>query len=304
MILVWWRCRVVAECAARWASPRSRRRSSGRAVEVVARDLGLKLLPWQRSVLTVALEQARGRPAYRDVVVSVPRQSGKSSMALALLIWRMLQADQRILYSAQTRAAAREKLLNTWWPRLSRSALGERFTLHRGFGMETLSCDSGSVLQLVSTRESAGHGETVDLAVIDEAWVHTDAAVEQALKPAMATRRDAQLWVMSTAGTSRSTWWRAKLDAGRAAAEMGLDGGTACFDWSAADAANPADEATWWATMPALGRLIDAATVRADLTSMGLAEFRRAYLNQWPDAAAEGWRVFNRQAWTLAREDG
>src|SRR5436309_1094435 len=109
------RSRDVSECVPRWASPRTGRRTSGPAVATVAKELGLTLLPWQRRVLSTALEQARDRPAYRDVLISVPRQSGKSSLALALIIWRMLEApEMRVLYSAQTRSAAREKLLLGW----------------------------------------------------------------------------------------------------------------------------------------------------------------------------------------------
>jgi hypothetical protein len=54
--------------------------------------------------------------------------------------------------------------------------------------------------------------------------------------------------------------------------------------------------------MPALGRLIDVATVRADLANMGVTEFRRAYLNQWLDPRAEGWQVFDQELWRRARE--
>jgi phage terminase large subunit-like protein len=103
------------DCPPRWATPMTRRRTLAPQVATVARQLGLRLLPWQRQVLAVALERAGRRPAYRDVLVSVPRQSGKSSLALALLIWRLLSApDQLVLYSAQNRAAARRKLLHTW----------------------------------------------------------------------------------------------------------------------------------------------------------------------------------------------
>ena len=293
----------MSDCPPRWATPRTRRRTQAPAVVKVAGQLGLKLLPWQRLVLAAALEQARGRPAYRDVLVSVPRQSGKSSLAFSLIVWRMLSAPgQKVLYSAQTRSAAREKLLYGWWPRLAGSPLAGRFTLYRGFGAEMVTADNGSVLQLLSATESAGHGETTDLVIVDEAWVHTDARVEQAVRPTMATRRDAQLWAVSTAGTWRSTWWKEKLTAGRAAAEMGVDTGVAGFDWSAADGANPASEAVWWATMPALGRLIDVATIRADLASMGLVEFSRAFLNLWPDPLGEGWTVFDEQMWRAARD--
>jgi hypothetical protein len=36
---------------------------------------------------------------------------------------------------------------------------------------------------------------------------------------------------------------------------------------------------------------------------MGLDEFRRAYLNQWPDPEREGWKVFPEELWRRAREE-
>jgi phage terminase large subunit-like protein len=137
--------------------------------------------------------------------------------------------------------------------------------------------------------------------IVDEAWVHTDSRVEQAVRPTMATRPRAMIWTVSTAGTWRSVWFKAKLAAGRAAAEMGVGDGVACFEWSAGDGVNPADPATWRGCMPALGRLVDERTVAADLASMGVAEFKRAYLNIWPDPSGEGWQVFEREAWERAR---
>jgi phage terminase large subunit-like protein len=289
-------------CEPRWASPRTRRRTLGPRVTATARTIGLDLLPWQKFVLSVALEQARGRPAYRDVLVSVPRQSGKSTLLLALITWRLTEfPGSRILYGAQTRVAARQKMLSAWWPRLAASPLGPDLKLFRGFGNETIEHAGGSVLQLLSATESAGHGETCDLVIVDEAWVHHDSMVEQSVRPTMATRKDAQLWAVSTAGTARSVWWRGKLDAGHSAAEMAVADGIACFDWSAPDDADPTSEAVWARCMPALGKLVDVATVRADLANMGIGEFRRAYLNTWPDPAGEGWALFARDQWERAR---
>ncbi len=55
--------------------------------------------------------------------------------------------------------------------------------------------------------------------------------------------------------------------------------------------------------MPALGHLIDVETVRRDLAGMpDIAEFARAFLNVWPDEAAQGWKVFDRELWRRARE--
>jgi hypothetical protein len=53
------------------------------------------------------------------VLASVPRQSGKSSLALALIVWWLLSGPDRLVqYAAQNRVAARRKLLHTSWPRL------------------------------------------------------------------------------------------------------------------------------------------------------------------------------------------
>jgi phage terminase large subunit-like protein len=253
-------------------------------------------------VLSTALERAGRRPAYRDCLVSVPRQSGKSSLALSLIVWRLLDApDQLVLYSAQSRVAARRKLLHTWWPRIRRSPLAPRFTLFRGFGNESLSADNGSRLELLSATESAGHGESTDLVVVDESWVHQDAAIEQSVRPTMATRGDAQLWALSTAGTPKSAWWRSKLDAGRTSAELGVTSGVCLLEWAASAEDDPTDERVWWATMPALGRLIDVETVRQDLANMGAVEFKRGFLNLWSDEAAEGWAVVARELWEASR---
>ncbi len=258
------------DCPPRWATPRTRRRTLGPKVTAQARQIGLTLLPWQKLVLNIALEQARGRPAYRDVYVSVPRQSGKSVLTLALIVWQMVACPgSTVLYGAQTRVAARRKMLGGWWPLLARSPLAGDLKLFRGFGNESITHANGSVLELMSSAESAGHGDTCDLCVVDEAWVHVDARHEQAVRPTMATRPRAQLWAVSTG--------------------------------SAPDGANPVDEAVWRACMPALGRLTDVETVRADLANMGVAEFRRGYLNVWPDPQAEGWRLFDQEAWERAR---
>jgi phage terminase large subunit-like protein len=138
------------------------------------------------------------------------------------------------------------------------------------------------------------------LAILDEAW-SLDARAEQATRPAMATRRNAQSWLASTAGTERSVWWRQKVDGGRAAADAGLTEGSAFFEWAADPEADIGDPTTWWSCMPALGHTVEQATIAADLAAMHPAEFRRAYANQWPDEALEGWCVIPRELWLAAR---
>jgi phage terminase large subunit-like protein len=267
----------------------------------VASALGFELMPWQSLVADVALEHEGGRLAYRDVAVGTPRQSGKSTLLLSLIVYRLLAAPgQRVVYGAQSRLAARGKLFDTWWPRIRRSPLGDLFTLSRATGAETLRCSNGSLMTLMSTDDAAAHGETIDLGILDEAWA-LDAAAEQAVRPAMATRDAGQLWCLSTAGTERSVWWRSRVDTGRAQAELGVTESLAYFEWSAADDVDVTDPETWARFMPALGITISPDTVAADLRTMPLAEWRRAYANQWLDETDEGWRVIPRDIWEASR---
>jgi phage terminase large subunit-like protein len=105
---------------------------------------------------------------------------------------------------------------------------------------------------------------------------------------------------VSTAGTEFSAYFRQKVDEGRARCEMGVPGSSAYFGWSAPDDADPADPATWAACMPALGITVSVETVAADFETMELAEFRRAYLCQWPEVASPGWKLFTEDDWQEA----
>lgn len=292
---------MAGSCPPRFATARSDRSTHGGALVGTAARLGSSLMPWQLLVADTALEHDAGRLAYRDVVVTVPRQSGKTTLLLAAVVHRMLAAkDQRIAYGAQTRLAARGKLFDSLWPMLRRSSLGGLFRLTRATGAESLRASNGSILTLLSTEESAGHGETLDLVVLDEAWAMT-AATEQAVRPALVTRPNGQLWMLSTAGTDRSAWWRSKVEAGRLAATSGLESGVAYFEWSAPERVDVGDPDLWGSFMPALGHTIDTDVVAADMAAMAPAEWRRAYANQWPDESDEGWTTIDRDAWSRAQ---
>jgi hypothetical protein len=56
--------------------------------------------------------------------------------------------------------------------------------------------------------------------------------------------------------------------------------------------------------MPALGITVSEETVKADLDLMDLAEFRRAYLCQWPDVAKPGWETITQDAWAACAAPG
>jgi phage terminase large subunit-like protein len=191
-------------------------------------------------------------------------------------------------------------LLKVWWPRLKRSRLGGLFEVHQGTGQESLEAANGSILTLLSIDDAAGHGDVVDLGILDESWA-LDADAEQAVRPGMLTKPNAQLWRLSTAGKAKSVYWRSRVDAGRTAAALGTTDGTAYLEWCALPEQDPTDPATWYGCMPALGYTITEEVVRKDLASMPLVEFKRSHLNLWPDESMEGWRLIDRATWEASR---
>lgn len=272
-------------CSPRYATARtSERRSLGRAAAKVARLLGQPLMPWQRQVLDVALEvDADGRLAYGDICLSVPRQQGKSFLLLVLMIARaLLEPRQHIAYTAQSGLDARKKWADDWLPLIEASPLGSQITAYHAPGRESLRFPNGSTQQIVASTAKAGHGQTIDLAILDEAFSYQDARTEQALRPAQMTRPDPQMWVVSTAGTPHgSPYLLERVERGRQAVEAGLTDGLAYFEWSAPPDASPAEPDTWRACMPALGHTVTEEAVEAAFLSMARHEFERAYLNRW-----------------------
>lgn len=242
-------------------------------------------MPWQELVCAVATEvMPDGRPAFREVVVTVPRQHGKTLLMLVIALDRLLMwsTPQTVVYTAQSGKAARDKFVKQHTPLIDASPLKagvERF--YKADGNTGMVMRNKSWFQVAPNDDSAGHGLTVDLAFIDEAWDDVDDHREQAFRPAMRTRRDAQLWNLSTAGTERSTYLLRKVELGRAAVDAGKTTGLAFFEWSAPDEADPDDPATWVSCNPAIGYTIDLETIEADRESMTDGAFRRAVLNQW-----------------------
>jgi hypothetical protein len=289
-------------CPPRWATPRSDRPTRGGEVARVAEALGRPLMPWQRLVVDTALEMdaGTGRLVYREVRLTVPRQSGKTTLMLALMVHRCLAfgGDQRVGMTAQNGQAARSKMIDDYVPVVLGSMFAKKAHVRRANGSEAILWDNGSLWSVLRTTETAGHGAQFDLAVCDEAMALPDDRLEQALKPTMITRPEPQMWIVSTAGDTSSVWFNGKVDDGRDRAGRGLTEGVAFFEWSAPGDADPSDDETWLGCMPALGHTISIDAIRSDFDSMRLIEFRRAYLNQRQDrSAVQPWQVLDEDQW-------
>lgn len=301
-------------CRPRYSTRRTDRPSLGPKVGRVAAALGTPLMPWQQHVADVALEvdPTTGRLVYREVVLTVPRQSGKTTLILAVAVHRALGfgGAQRIVYAAQTRNDARKKWEDDHVAALEASPIGRHspkpYRVRKTNGNEAIIWRNGSMHGITANTEKAGHGGTLDLPFIDEAFAQVDYRLEQAFKPAMITRPQPQLWVVSTAGTPESVYLWDKVVAGRERVEDGATDSVAYFEWAADPGADPGSVETWKACMPALlhegnpGGTQPIEAVAAEYASMALPEFKRAFLNLWdarrgdPVISAEDW--LDRQA--------
>lgn len=261
-------------------------------------------MPWQRLVADVANEiMPDGSPAYREIIVTVPRQSGKTTLTLSQQVERSTARGdaQHVAYTAQTGSDARKKLLNDQVPILEKSPLWRSVKrVARANDNAGIVFKNGSRIDVLASNVSAGHGRVLDLGIVDEAFDDIDDRREQAMLPAMITKPDAQLWIVSTQGTDASVYLNRKVELGRAAALEGRTSGICYFEWAIPDDVDINDPASWWLGMPALGHTSTEATVTHAKSTMTDGEFRRAFGNQRMRSSE---RVIPEVSWRVACRD-
>lgn len=294
-----------------WAKPlfatkRTDRPSRGHLVAKIAEVLGEPLMAWQRYVADVALEYdpATGRPAYRTVTLTIPRQNGKTQLILSVMVARSLLwgSAQQTVFAAQTGKDVRAKWKKDLLPKIQSSEL--EAAVQRAYlsdGDTNLLWKNGSRINMVDNTPTAGHGMTLDLIMLDEAMAHKDDTPETAFGSTIATRPHAQIWNVSTAGDSSSTYLRNKVEAGRAAVKAGKTTGTAYFEWGVPEDEDPYDLDVVAERFPAWGVTIDEEYVRWAQGEFSDGTYRRNIGNQWTETEE---RIVPAEWWTAASTNG
>lgn len=307
----------------------------GPQVAKIAEQLGKPFMPHQRYICDVAFEidPSTGLLAYDEVVLIGPRQAtGKTELllpvmthrctgfgdALAKWVRRELGHDvpapgkQRVLYTAQRAEDARQKWRDVHVMRLEESVFKNKIDVRLRLAAEQITWPNGSTWSPgAGTKKAGGTGDTLDQAIIDEAWSREDFSTELSLRPAMATRPWSQFWVTSMIpGISRKlpgTWpyLFAKRQNGRNRVENGSTRGVAYFEFGAPRDSDPGAESTWWRALPGLGRTVGVRKIASDYESMlaagQLTDFRAEYLSIVPEATASRWEVISEATWQALR---
>lgn len=292
-------------CPPLYGTPRRPDRpTTGAQRAVIAGQLGIDPLEWQRHVWDVTgeliphPETGQLVAAYSIAVVLAPRRAGKSLGTVVDLVTTTLAGRrQRAWYTAQTRADAATTLRDEWLPIVTTSRLAPLVNPRLSNGSEAFEIPrAGSVTRLFAPVPAALHGQAGDLVVFDELWAHSLARgleLQTASRPLMATRPGARMLLESAAGTADSTWLIDWIDKGRAAAAADTGTGICYLEWSADfDGADHDDPATWIAAHPAVrapGRhgTIDLDWLHAE-HELDRAAFVRNYLNVTDRTAGAG----------------
>lgn len=266
--------------------------------------LGWRFHPWQTYLGDTALEvDDTGLPFYRTVGVSVARQNGKTLLVLSRIAMELFGRKRTVVYTAQDRITARRK-----WEAMCRDLIdipsfARRVVhFHTNNGQEELLLDTGSIFLIVTPNEKAGRSLSVDLAVVDEAFVHRDMGIVGALGGTMGARSHAQLWVLSNAGTAESHLFRHYTETGRAQVASPTSP-MAWFEYAADDDADVLDRRAWAEANPSLG--LPHGVLPAHLAEQALTiegdQFRREYLNLWVNI--DVLTGIDAAAWAACRND-
>lgn len=256
-----------------------------------ARNLGVELMPWQRRVLDGQLaHDGTGRLRFRQSLVSVARQNGKTVALKALVGWWLTEGaiarggPQTVITTAHALDLA-VSLFQDLAP-----VLEEKFEAKAkwSYGRNELRMADGSVWLVRAATPSAGHGRSPDLVVADEIWDISEEVIDQGLLPAQRARKSPLLSMWSTAGTEASRAMLRWREQGVQQIDAGGDGPVYLAEWSPPPGVDVSDPKWWTWANPALGHTLDLETLIAESKSPNRTAFLRASLNLWV-AADAGW---------------
>lgn len=228
--------------APRWATPRSPNRPTyGGQVARIARDMRLPLMPWQAYIHDVIneVDPVTGWWCYDEVVITVPRQAGKTTLKIPLYAHRMkITRNGEFWMTAQNGKKAVKRWEKATQSMLDIPELNPHLKRWVTVARERMMWrDTGSLLIPFAPDDENMHGESPEMVDVDEWWAFDLIAadgLESSYQPGFLTK-NGQAIKTSTMGTEASAGLNRDVKSGRAAVEMDRRSGTAYFEWSIED---------------------------------------------------------------------
>jgi hypothetical protein len=253
--------------------------------------LELKLLPWQKYFLIrVLATDLSGDFLYRQILLLVGRQSGKTTLLRVIVLYLMFigrrEGKHRIPMGLVLGAAQNVGIANETWENVIAMAQGdaelssEIAQVRRANGSQVLNLKNGSRYQVTATTRGAGRGLSVDLLLLDELREQRDWLAWNALTSTTLARPHALTLATSNAGDDESV----VLNTLRESALNGTDPTLCIMEWSAPPGADINDPEMWAYGVPAMGHTITESAVRGMLASSTPNGFRTEVMCQRVDA--------------------
>jgi hypothetical protein len=251
--------------------------SDGFAFAEFCRDILRRPLdPWQRWLGIHGLERLPdGRPRFRQILVLVARQNGKTEMLVMLtLFWLYVQQVGLVLGTSTKLDYARESWLKAVsLARTLPDLWDETATVRQSNGEQEIATlpeviehkdgrepevIPGSRYKIAASNDEGGRSLTVARLVEDELRQHRDWSAHEAAENAGNAVPSFQAWAISNAGDLRSVVLNAFQDQGLEFITSGRgDYRLGYFGWTAPEDCDPTDPANLAMANPNLGRRID-----------------------------------------------
>lgn len=278
------------------------------------------MFPWQRWLLIHALElnpDDSGSFRFRNIVVLVARQNGKSTLSQVLSLFALyVLGIDLVLGTAQDLDTAEE----VWEGALDiieetpeLAALADKPI--RVNGKKTIRLLTGERYKVKAANRRAGRGLSSDLILLDELREHTTWDAWGAITKTTRARQNPQVWALSNAGDASSLVLRhlrvkahAALGDPDGIAETAdgplvdadgvdeleellgddLEDGLAIFEWSAPPGCAIDDRDGWAQSNPSLGYMITERTIASEMATDPEWVFRTEVLCQWSEGSLVG----------------
>ena len=245
------------------------------------------LLPWQEYVLTQLLAvDKKGKFKKKTSLLLVARQSGKTHLArIRILAGLFVFGEKNRVAMSSNRGMALDtfrKVVQVIEDNPSLMAQVKQIRVANG--QESVELLNGARYEIVAATRDGSRGKTADLLYIDELR-EIDEESWTASKPITRARPDSQIFMTSNAGDMYSKVLNdmRSMCLSYPPATMGY------WEYSADDFAKITDKDAWYQANPALGYLIDEATIEEAIATSSVEASRTETLCQWVSALKSPW---------------
>jgi hypothetical protein len=236
---------------------------------------GLNLDDWQMLVVLVGLARKEGLWAAFEVALVISRQTGKSEVLIALILWALYteRADPRREIFLRLRFLLEPPPGSDPLLHADPFLLDQVKSIRTANGEESVELHNGRRVRFLARTSGSGRGFTGDLVLLDEAYKLNQEQMA-ALLPTMGARPNPQIWYASMGPFEDSEVQLSVMERARS----GSPGRLCYLGWEAPPDA-PVDDRDWWVKCnPAHPHRMSMETLENEFQALGREGFAREKL--------------------------